>query len=413
MLLLSTTLHSQARVVFTGNPYVVLNNGTNLVLDNPNTNAMNGAQGRIISEAEDNIVKWNIGSNTGAYQLPFRTDNATPSNTADDESVLIRYEPTGGGDAAGSVKFSTYRTAANNTPWASDITHFTQFNNPGLDNSAFVADRFYIIDADDYVTKPSITLAMFFADSEIGAPNTITEANLKAQRFNSTSSVWQDLMPIGNISVAQRVGVFAVAPADFFKSWVLVDNSSPLPIELIDFSATCEDGRVNVKWSTASETNNAFYSVMRSKDAQVWEKVKDVVGAENSVNTLAYEIWDSEPYAGVSYYKLVQTDMDGTETELRSTTSSCGDYVFEIISVQSDYNTFGGAINLLVSAGTDEVFDLELRDMSGKLLHQVARVNLVEGINTLQLNKNDLSMGAYLIQLRSTKRVLSSKVLLN
>src|SRR5437868_12055165 len=71
---------SQARVMLNGNVYVNLNggtavgNGAYLVIDNSATNAISqvtGGQGFIISEKEFNMVKWDIGTTTGAYMIPY------------------------------------------------------------------------------------------------------------------------------------------------------------------------------------------------------------------------------------------------------------------------------------------------------------------------------------------------------
>ena len=62
--------HAQSRIVLNGG-IVTLNNAANLVVDNPATNAITRNSGYIISEGENNVVKWNIGTSTGTYIVPF------------------------------------------------------------------------------------------------------------------------------------------------------------------------------------------------------------------------------------------------------------------------------------------------------------------------------------------------------
>jgi len=85
-----------------------------------------------------------------------------------------------------------------------------------------------------------------------------------------------------------------------------------LPIELLDFTVTLDRGIVDINWSTASEANNDYFTIQRSQDAYTWENLKEIKGAGNSTSTLNYNIKDPKPYLGTSYYRLAQTDYDGT-----------------------------------------------------------------------------------------------------
>ncbi len=87
-----------------------------------------------------------------------------------------------------------------------------------------------------------------------------------------------------------------------------------LPIELLSFTAAAAQTQVDLAWSTASETDNARFTVLRSADLQQWEEVVQLPGAGNSSSTLHYTATDPAPLAGNSYYRLRQTDNDGTYT---------------------------------------------------------------------------------------------------
>lgn len=91
-----------------------------------------------------------------------------------------------------------------------------------------------------------------------------------------------------------------------------IDCSVALPVELLSFSAKEQENQVFLYWQTASETNNDFFSIERSKDLKSWEQVQEVAGIGNSTQTQSYQAIDPQPYAGTSYYRLKQTDFDGT-----------------------------------------------------------------------------------------------------
>ena len=90
---------------------------------------------------------------------------------------------------------------------------------------------------------------------------------------------------------------------------------TPLPIELLYFNARAESDRtVSLGWATASEQVNSHFTIERSDDAATWEALMDIPAVGNSTNTTIYAETDRAPLPGLSYYRLLQTDMDGTTT---------------------------------------------------------------------------------------------------
>ncbi|MCC7231713.1 MAG: T9SS type A sorting domain-containing protein [Bacteroidia bacterium] len=88
----------------------------------------------------------------------------------------------------------------------------------------------------------------------------------------------------------------------------------PTPIELLNFTAVSDNTQVNLAWTTATEINNNYFTVEKSRDGRNFTPVVSVPGAGNSTFSLSYKAVDEEPYQGVSYYRLKQTDYDGKYT---------------------------------------------------------------------------------------------------
>ena len=91
----------------------------------------------------------------------------------------------------------------------------------------------------------------------------------------------------------------------------IIITVSPLPIELVEFTANPVNDFVELSWTTATEENNDYFTVERSKDADMFKELAKVDGAGNSSYTITYFELDTSPYRGVSYYRLKQTDFDG------------------------------------------------------------------------------------------------------
>jgi hypothetical protein len=90
-----------------------------------------------------------------------------------------------------------------------------------------------------------------------------------------------------------------------------VEDPQALPITLIDFTAKAEGKKVRLDWETGSEENNNFFTIERSLDGKTFDKVFTKKGAGNSKVNQFYFGYDANPYTGVSYYRLKQTDFDG------------------------------------------------------------------------------------------------------
>lgn len=91
--------------------------------------------------------------------------------------------------------------------------------------------------------------------------------------------------------------------------------TSVLPIELIEFNAVRSRQFVELTWETASEKNNNYFTIERSIDGASFAPIGTLTGAGNSSNKLSYKLIDSTPIEDkVSYYRLKQTDFDGTYT---------------------------------------------------------------------------------------------------
>jgi autotransporter-associated beta strand protein len=84
-----------------------------------------------------------------------------------------------------------------------------------------------------------------------------------------------------------------------------------LPIELTSFNANLRNRKTYLNWSTATEQNNAFFSIERSTDGVEFRSIGKVNGAGNSSAALQYGFIDEKPVAGINFYRLKQVDFDG------------------------------------------------------------------------------------------------------
>jgi hypothetical protein len=137
-------------------------------------------------------------------------------------------------------------------------------------------------------------------------------ANLLAQYWNAGLSSWQ-MPPVGTASPSGvPIGAVLVqAFPSFNTAWTLTSSTSPLPVALLHFSARNDGDEVQTAWTTATETNNDYFTVERSADGKLFEPIGNVAGAGTSTLRNNYSFNDVHPFNGVSFYRLKQTDYDG------------------------------------------------------------------------------------------------------
>ncbi len=91
-------------------------------------------------------------------------------------------------------------------------------------------------------------------------------------------------------------------------------NEQVLPVTVTRFNAQTKDRVVVVSWATSMELNNRRFIIERSADGRNFIPISTVKGAGNSNNTVNYQLVDSLPLPGTSFYRLTQEDYDGKLT---------------------------------------------------------------------------------------------------
>lgn len=212
MLIKPITGVSQAQLILNGGVITIAQNAQ-LIIDNPASNAIARTAGYIVSEGENNIVKWNIGTTIGTYTIPWGYASAY---------IPITFTKTAG-VGSGNFLFSTYRTGWQNSGQLP--TGVANMNGAsGTDNSAFAADRFWQINAQNYSTKPTLAALTFtYLDAEHSASgNTISENSLRANRYNSSVSSWTETILASTLNTTNNtVTVTSVDATNLHPWWVV------------------------------------------------------------------------------------------------------------------------------------------------------------------------------------------------
>ena len=174
-------------------------------------------------------------------------------------------------------------------------------------------------------------------------------------------------------------------------------NANPLPVTMLDFAVNCNyKSQVELKWTTASEQNSHSFIVERSRDFVQWESIETLDAAGNSNYNIDYSSDDNDPYAGVSYYRLLQVDIDGTETIYGPISVSCVEDDNSMMIFPNP--TKGDFIIEVVSASEILQAKFVITDLSGKVISSKV-LDIGEGKNQVYFNDLGLQLGTYIVSI--------------
>ncbi|MCF0206430.1 MAG: T9SS type A sorting domain-containing protein, partial [Bacteroidales bacterium] len=178
---------------------------------------------------------------------------------------------------------------------------------------------------------------------------------------------------------------------------------SPLPIELVEFSAECNGTSARISWITASERNNEYFVLERSADAVNFHEISKIAGAGNSIETLYYEFTDNNMPAGDNYYRLVQVDFGGERSYSEIISLACRERVGEP-ELTVFPNPSASDFNIKLDNFDDEV-EIEIIDMLGCVVYQGSFASC----GLVNINPN-LPSAAYTLRVKSGKTVVSKMI---
>lgn len=345
-----------------GNP---ANGGRTVFVERSHPSAITRNNGFLRSEAQDHsgALNWNVANVIGTYTVPFAF---SPT-----QYIPLVYSLSGGNP--GQINFATYHTGNNNLPWPPAISNLNSEIGLTPDNRDATVDRFWKVAASGSATA---TFELNYLFSELPPSPYDDPSELRAQNYDFGTNKWQPALP-GQSAASYKVNITGVNNQ---SDWTLANINSPLPVDWLYFNATLEKDVVHLNWATASEVNNDFFLVERSKDMQDVEVIEKVDGMGNSSTVTTYETKDHKPFTNTSYYRIRQVDHDGTE---------------EFTNWVAIYRKAGSAVSVVVGpnpssefinvSGLTSPFQLMLFDVTGKLILHQEKINVAERINISHL----------------------------
>lgn len=376
----------------------VINTGTNRVICT-STNASYIIGHNILSYVNGNLRKY-IANNTSTYPLPVGTA-------------------------------TTYRLAElknNNLIGISylDVKFVTPFTNTGAINAAICLDfgtpytticpeGVWQIDPNVNPTGGSYNIYLWFDGGGANAFAGLLDNSfgpVKRPSASTLASAWSStpgtLNANGGLGRLVAHGYALRNNVTSFSQHAIARTSQPLPVELVKLEGNCVLGGQNeIIWISASEVNNDHFIIQRSIDGIDFTDIAVIQGHGNSSAQNFYNYLDWQ-FAGKAYYKLVQVDVNGKQTDLGSVFVDCENEGKELFYVSNDINTTDLYVTFNATVAGNYTF--RITDANGRLVHFESIEIDNTGIVQQFIDVSGIAAGVYMISLSSPTDIKWSKV---
>ncbi len=176
---------------------------------------------------------------------------------------------------------------------------------------------------------------------------------------------------------------------------LLINTPFPLPLKLLNFSATVYRGSdVTCGWETSNEVNTSVFEVERSYDGISFNKIGSVP-AKGNLATANYQYLDQlVTNQRVIYYRLKAIEKEGKYSYSSIVKISLEN---KLTALKIAPNPFSGILNLNIGSLIATKATLTITSTEGKQL-LTKKFNLTEGENHLKIEETkQLSKGVYLL----------------
>lgn len=179
-------------------------------------------------------------------------------------------------------------------------------------------------------------------------------------------------------------------------------GTASLPVELIDYKVSKEDGNVALEWTTAQEVNNQGYELYRSYDNYDFELISEIEAKGSSTSISQYKYIDEEVISiGNVYYFLRQVDLDGKSTD------------YEVKSVRFEKErlimTYPNPAKNSLFIEADEIDNAKVTIYNS----MGVQVNQIQSKLPTELDVSDIPMGVYTLVVESENSLQTFRQVIN
>ena len=199
--------------------------------------------------------------------------------------------------------------------------------------------------------------------------------------------------------------------------WIsAIEDSVTIPVELNNFTASTDDGKVFLSWQTAIELNNLGFYIERkdmnqTEEESGWMEVGFVEGHGNSTERNYYQFEDDPFYDGTYHYRLKQVDYNGNVNYTNEVEVNL--FIVKEFELSQNYpNPFNPKTTIGFQLPEAYFITLKVFDAIGTEVETIAEGKYPAGVHEVVFDAEKLSSGLYMYRIVSGTKELTRKMML-
>jgi len=208
--------------------------------------------------------------------------------------------------------------------------------------------------------------------------------------FNGTILSDGGLIDLADGAVLNGRALVLNGAVTMLNNTVTVNAAVPLPVSLVNFSASRQGENALLKWTTVNKEVGQEFIAERSTSAR--EDSWKMIGSLPATEEKEYSMVDNQASAGLNYYRLRSMNANGSVTISNVKTVLFDEKRTDVVTAFPNPAKSSLTLNGVVAGST-----LVVRDMMGNLVQmQVAGPE-----NTERINTSGLTAGSYLLKINA------------
>ena len=169
-----------------------------------------------------------------------------------------------------------------------------------------------------------------------------------------------------------------------------------LPVKYEYFKAEKFGNKARIQWKTNLEDRNDYFTIERSLDGRTYETVSTVSTKGNGNASNQYAFMDQTPNAGLNFYRIKQTDIDGKFTYSSVAKLNFTSNGFDVSPVYP--NPVTGNVKLNLSSNKLMPVEISIQDISGRIVKS-EKLQILQGSRLYETSTEGLRPGMYSIKI--------------
>lgn len=195
-----------------------------------------------------------------------------------------------------------------------------------------------------------------------------------------------------------------------FETYPQIPPSISLPVELSSYKISCFGNTSLISWTTASEINNDFFTVEKSTDIKNWNILTIVSGAVNSNTEKSYFAEDkSNDNKSASYYRLKQTDLNGSYKYFEIISSNCKlkkEFILNELLVNDQQISFS------IDTYDSGIVTVDIFDINGRVIVNKDFSPSEGNSNFFTIESSNLKSGIFMISIVQSENRIAKKIVM-